>query len=249
MTNVPQMHERSGREGTHAAASGARLYLREAAGNLSKQGRPEQEKLRASPGGAPPSVAPARPGAPSRAARGGVDAAVLVATIGIPLALTVAHLPYDLMSRGERLRSTLHSMLRPSGSLGLARGVIGLGLFLFMWLYPMRKHLPWLSRLGGLAGWRRVHILAGLSLPLLVAVHAGWRFEGLIGLGYLAMVIVCLSGIVGRHLYVRIPRSRGGLELSFDKVAAERRSLLTRIAAVTGLCPASTWWANWEVAG
>jgi hypothetical protein len=82
-----------------------------------------------------------------------------------------------------------------------------------------------------------VHTIAGLSLPLLGAVHAGWRFDGLIGLGYLAMLVVCLSGLIGRYLYVRIPRSRTGLELSLDEVTSERRALVTRISAATGLDP------------
>ena len=34
--------------------------------------------------------------------------------------------------------------------------------------------------------WRTASSLE--LLPLLIAVHAGWRFRGLIGLGYLAML-------------------------------------------------------------
>jgi hypothetical protein len=84
----------------------------------------------------------------------------------------------------------------------------------------------------------RIHVIAGLGLPLLIAVHAGWRFEGLIGLGYLSMVVVCLSGVVGRYLYVRIPRSRTGLELSLEEAGGERRALLTELSVATGMSPA-----------
>jgi hypothetical protein len=52
------------------------------------------------------------------------------------------------------------------------------------------------------------------------------------------MFLVSLSGIVGRYLYTRIPRSRSGLELTMEDVANERRSLITRIAAATGIDPA-----------
>jgi hypothetical protein len=51
------------------------------------------------------------------------------------------------------------------------------------------------------------------------------------------MIVVCLSGVVGRYLYTRIPRSRNGLELSLEEVSTERRRLLTDIAAATGLDP------------
>ena len=167
------------------------------------------------------------------------DAWALFVLIGVPLCITLIYLPYYLMPRGQRLRNALHPLLRPSAGVGLALGIVGLSLFLFMWLYPLRKHARWLSRAGSLAGWLRVHVVVGLSLPLLLAVHAGWRFDGLIGLGYLSMLIVCASGAIGRYLYVRIPRSRSGVEMSFDEVAGERRALLTRIAASTGLEPAA----------
>jgi hypothetical protein len=155
----------------------------------------------------------------------------------IPVAFTWIHLPYYLMTRAERLRSADHALLKPSAGLGLAFGVAGLTFFLFMWLYPIRRSVPWLAWTGSIGTWLRVHIVAGLVLPITVAVHAGWRFEGLIGLGYLSMLVVCASGVMGRYLYVRIPRDRSGLELSLDQVNGERRTLLTRIAAITGLDP------------
>ena len=43
--------------------------------------------------------------------------------------------------------------------------------------------------------------------------------------------------MVGRYLYVHIPRRRDGLELTREEVAGERRTLLTRIAAATGRDP------------
>ena len=167
----------------------------------------------------------------------GDDRLALGLLLALPLSATLFGLPYYLLSPGARLRSPLHVWLRPSAGLGLAFGIIGLALFLFMWLYPLRKRFRWLSFTGSTPAWLRVHVVIGLSLPFLVAVHAGWRFEGLIGLGYAAMVVVCVSGFVGRYLYVRIPRSQGGLELTLDQVTGERRAIITRIAAATGHDP------------
>lgn len=166
------------------------------------------------------------------------DRWAIVLVVLIPIVLTVWHLRYYLAPAGARLRDPLHAALKPSVGLGLQLGVVGFALFLFMWLYPMRKQARWLAWTGPLGEWMRIHVVAGIALPLLVAVHAGWRFDGLIGLGYLSMVVVCLSGVVGRYLYVRIPRSRSGLELSIDEVSGERRALLTDIAVATGLAPA-----------
>jgi len=148
-------------------------------------------------------------------------------------------LPYYTASIGERLRSPLHDWFKPSGYVGQTAGLVTFFLFVFMWLYPLRKRLPWLSRLGSMAGWLDVHIVAGLMLPLIGAVHAAWRFQGVIGLGYAAMLTVCASGVVGRYLYTYIPRGRSGLELTLAEVHQRRASLVQRIANATGFDPAA----------
>ncbi len=184
-----------------------------------------------------------RPESPERARQGEkspaivVDRVAIACLLAIPLGVTLRYLPFYLLGPAGRARDPLRPLLDPAGALGLGFGIAGLSLFLFMWLYPLRKHLGALRRRGNLGVWLRVHILAGLTLPFVVAVHAGWRFTGLIGLGYAAMMLVILSGIVGRYLYAHIPRRRNGLELSRDEVVNERRALLTRIAAETGLDP------------
>ncbi|MGH7740461.1 MAG: hypothetical protein ACRENS_00400, partial [Candidatus Eiseniibacteriota bacterium] len=132
-------------------------------------------------------------------------------------------------------RNPLHPWLKPGGTLGLAFGIMGFAMFMFLWLYPLRKKIRWLAWTGKLGSWLRIHILAGVWIPLVVAVHAAWRFESLIGVGYYAMLIVCLSGVIGRYLYVRIPHSHGGLEMSLEEVAAERTTLISRISVALGI--------------
>jgi hypothetical protein len=153
------------------------------------------------------------------------------------VAINVAGAPYYRLSPGERLRSPLHHVLRPSGIVGQSAGLIALVIFVFLWLYPLRKKYRQLAFTGSVARWLDVHILAAIGLPLLLAIHASWRFDGIVGLGYFAMLVVCASGVVGRYLYVRIPRSRSGVASSREEVALERRTLITEIAAATGLDP------------
>ena len=69
-----------------------------------------------------------------------------------------------------------------------------------------------------------------MAIPPSAAEHAGRRFRGLIGHGYLAMLPVSLSGYIGRHPSPRIPPSRTGHELTRDEIAARRRALITVIA-------------------
>jgi hypothetical protein len=143
--------------------------------------------------------------------------------------------PYYALPIAERVRHPMHAWLRPSGYVGQSAGIVALGIFGFLWLYPLRKKYRWLGWTGSIARWLDVHVAAALLLPLLVTIHAGWRFGGVIGLGFWSMMLVWSSGLVGRYIYARIPRGRTGIELSRDEIAAERKRLLLAIAATTGL--------------
>lgn len=186
------------------------------------------------PAPGPRSATLVRPAPPPREAATGWP---LLLILAIPSLVTAWGLPYYIASTAERLRHPLHGLLKSSGPIGLAFGVVALAMFVFMWLYPFRKSAKWLAWTGPVGRWLDVHIVMGLALPPLAAVHAGWHFDGLIGMGMLAMVIVSLSGVVGRYLYTHLPRSRSGLEMSHEEAGAERRALLTNLSVATGLTP------------
>jgi hypothetical protein len=160
---------------------------------------------------------------------------VLLLIVALLAAIFLLGLPYYTLPIAERVRSPLHPWLRPSGYIGQSAGLVAVTIFLFLWLYPIRKRARWLAWTGAVARWLDVHVLAALVLPLLVAIHAAWRFEGLIGLGFWSMMVVWASGIVGRYLYARIPRSKAGIELTLDEIATRRQVLLEQIAKTTGL--------------
>jgi len=178
------------------------------------------------PGGTAPPRQPEHRGVPFRA---------VFIVIGLLLASSVVGGSYYFAPLEDRVRSPLHPWLRPSGYIGQSAGILSLLIFLFLWLYPLRKKYRWLSFTGTMAQWLDGHVGVALILPFLAAVHASWRFEGLIGLGYLSMLVVALSGIAGRYLYVHIPRSATGLELTAEEIAAERQGLVGEIARTTGL--------------
>ena len=170
---------------------------------------------------------------PPRASRVGRTLLTLLLLALTGICLGGAH--YYLQPMAGRVRSPLHAWLKSSGYIGQSAGILALALFLFLWLYPLRKKFRWLAFTGALARWLNAHVLAALGLPLLVAVHAAWRFGGVIGLGFWSMMLVWLSGIVGRYLYARIPRSRAGVELTMDEIGARRTALLDQIARQSGL--------------
>ncbi len=171
--------------------------------------------------------------APSEVVRRALFAAVATVVIVV----NAIGVPYFVSSSAVRLRHPLHPWFKPSGSVGQSLGILALLLFLFVWLYPLRKRLGAALRAGSVARWLDFHVAAGILVPFVAATHAGWRFTGLIGLGYGAMAVVALSGAIGRYLYVRIPRGRDGVELGRDEAGAERRALLGRLSETTGLAP------------
>ena len=184
----------------------------------------------------PAGGAPRRaPGATPRAQERNRLGTGLVLFVAVLLGICAFGYPYYALPLAERVRHPLHPWLRPSGYIGQSAGLLALAIFLLLWLYPVRKKFRSLAFTGTIARWLDVHVHAALALPLLVAVHAAWRFGGVIGLGFWAMFVVWLSGSVGRYLYVRIPRGKAGVELSLEEITAERTALLERVAAETGL--------------
>jgi hypothetical protein len=170
-----------------------------------------------------------------RASRSAGPGRVILVPLVLLLVVAAAGAPYFILPHAERLRHPLHAWFRPSGLIGQSAGIGTFAGFLFMWLFPLRKKLRRAERLGPVPRWLDVHIGVGLVLPLVGAIHAGFRFGGVIGLGYIAMLIVCASGVIGRYLYVRIPRNRTGVELGLGEVSAQQRALLAELAGASGL--------------
>jgi len=163
--------------------------------------------------------------------------AVLLAVLTLLVAVSLIGLPYYLLPAGARLRSEFHPWLKPSGYIGQSAGILAFALFVFLWLYPLRKKFRALAFTGALNRWLDVHIFAGIVIPLLGAIHASWDFDGLIGIGYFAMVVVSLSGMVGKYLYLHIPRSRSGLELSLSEAQERQQALVLHLAKTLAISP------------
>ncbi len=155
--------------------------------------------------------------------------------LGALVAVNLVGLPYFVLAAPQRVRSPLHVWFKPSGYVGQTAGVVTLILFAFMYLYPLRKRLGNRAFLGSIVRWFDLHIVAGLIIPLVGATHASWRFDGLIGLGYGAMLLVSLSGVVGKYIYTRIPRGKSGLQMTLDQVEEQRQALTMRISTTAGL--------------
>lgn len=84
-------------------------------------------------------------------------------------------------------------------------GIIGAILMLMTLTYPFRKRV---LKKKGKQNPLNTHITYGLVGPSLVVIHSGHKIESLIGiLIFLSLVLVVLSGIVGRFLFKKVNRS------------------------------------------
>ena len=176
-----------------------------------------------------------QPEAETRAAR--KELVPVLVLFGLLALANLAGLPYFILSSAERVRSPLHPWFRPTGYVGQTAGIVVFALFLFLWLYPLRKRFRRLAFTGSVARWLHFHVIAGLCIPMVGALHAAWHFTGLIGFGFGAMMAAWASGVVGRYLYVHIPHSKSGVELTLEEVEAQRSALLQQIVEATGLDP------------
>jgi hypothetical protein len=130
-----------------------------------------------------------------------------------------------------RAYAPAHHLLRASGPLGQTFGLVGTVFMFVPFAYMTRKRIKGLRTTGTLKGWLELHLFCGIVGPLLVTFHTSFKFNGIISAAYWSMVTVMLSGFVGRFLFMRIPRSIRGNELTraeLDRRAAELQDEIVR---------------------
>jgi hypothetical protein len=133
---------------------------------------------------------------------------------------------------GVRAYAGAHRALRPSGPVGQTFGVAGAVLMLVPFAYMGVKR----ARRGGASvrGLLEVHLFCGIVGPVLVTLHTSFKFNGLVSAAYWSMMIVMLSGFAGRYLYIRIPRSLRGVELTRAELDSQAQQLHEAVAARAG---------------
>jgi hypothetical protein len=156
-------------------------------------------------------------------------AVLAFAAVAAIVYLAVHGYPYYRLSLEDRPFSPLHNELRPSGGIGLKLGMLGVGLYAILFLYPLRKRLKWMAALGTTRRWLDFHIVVGIATPILITFHASFKFGGLAGLAYWIMIAVAASGFIGRYVYGQIPRSLNSVQLTMGELETQSASLGARL--------------------
>jgi hypothetical protein len=107
----------------------------------------------------------------------------------------------------------LNGIPHASDFFGHSIGVLGFILMLMTEsLYSIRKRSR-SARWGRMADWLDFHIFTGIVGPFMVLLHSSWKYNGLAGMVTLLMIIVVVSGFVGRYIYTAVPRTVDGAEI------------------------------------
>jgi hypothetical protein len=150
--------------------------------------------------------------------------------LAIVLVIAGYGLNYYMLSSVERPLSPKHDLLKPSGTIGIKLGMLGLLLFFLIYLYPLRKKWGWLARQGNSRHWLDFHVVLGTTAPIIIAFHASFKFGNIAGMAFWSMLCVTLSGFVGRYLYAQVPRNLNAAELSMKEMQDTEESLRRELA-------------------
>ena len=126
---------------------------------------------------------------------------------------------YYLSGLEDRFFHPDHQTLKSSGKIGHGLGIIGsLMMLVGVSIYMLRKRIRMFSRLGILKHWLEFHIFLCLLGPILVLYHTAFKFGGLVAISFWSMVAVVISGVIGRYIYLQIPHTIEGREMSLNEI-------------------------------
>lgn len=143
---------------------------------------------------------------------------------------------YYITPLEERFYHPQHTWFKPSGSFGHGLGIIGtLMILVGVVLYIARKRYNFLSKYLRLKYLLEFHIFLCVLGPILVLFHTAFKFGGIVSIAFWSMVLVVASGVIGRFIYIQIPRTIEGRELSLNEVKGMKDELSDLLRTKTEL--------------
>lgn len=126
---------------------------------------------------------------------------------------------YYSTSLEERFYHPHHDWFKPSGAFGHGLGILGTLLILIgVFGYIARKRYLFLARFGRLKYWLEFHIFLCTLGPIMILFHTAFKFGGIVSISFWSMVAVVASGVIGRFIYIQIPRTIEGRELTLGEI-------------------------------
>lgn len=129
-------------------------------------------------------------------------------------------------------------LITPAEGTGYWLGIIGGTSMLLLLLYPLRKRIRILHKLGKTKYWFQMHMILGLVGPLLILYHCNFElgsFNSRVAL--YCMLLVAGSGIIGRHFYAAIHRGLYGRKTSLKELQTELTASIEKSQGLGNLMP------------
>lgn len=112
--------------------------------------------------------------------------------------------------------------LTPEDGLGYQLGIAGAVMMLVLLLYPLRKKLSVLGRIGRVSHWFKLHMLLGILGPVLILFHSNFQLGSTnSSIALIAMLTVAISGLIGRQIYTRIHMGLYGKKARVAEILAD----------------------------
>lgn len=113
----------------------------------------------------------------------------------------------------------------PHHGFGYALGIVGGSAMALLLLYPLPKRVRRLRNWLPMKYWFTMHMVCGIAGPLLVVFHSTFRMRSLNAtVAMSSMILVAVSGIVGRFIYRRVHQGMDGAQAA----SKERQEALAR---------------------
>lgn len=183
-----------------------------------------------------------------------VLAAVVIA---VSLWLGIEGYDYYRTPIEERFYHEHHEWFKASGIFGHGLGIMGTALiFIGVFLYIPAKKYGFLDKYIRLRYLLDFHIFLCTLGPILILFHTTFKFGGIVSVAFWSMVLVVLSGVVGRYIYLQLPRSISGREMSRQEIKNSQAETLAELKILaeqkpelfeqirTYENPHSSWWAS-----
>jgi hypothetical protein len=166
---------------------------------------------------------------------------IVISVLIIIVILTVVilfYIGYDYYSTSleERYFNPNHTTLKASGIVGHGLGIIGSFMIVFgVFSYMIRKRFRMFFRMGVLKYWLEFHIFLCTLGPVLILFHTTFKFGGIVAVSFWSMVAVVLSGIIGRFIYIQIPRTIEGREMNLHELDDIRQEMNKQLRSTVSL--------------
>jgi len=123
-----------------------------------------------------------------------------------------------------------NNYLEAENGAGYILGIVGGSLMLILLLYPLSKRVALLTRWIPVRYWFGIHMLFGILGPTMILFHSNFHLGSLnSSIALFSMLLVALSGLVGRYIYTHIHHGLYGKSVTLKELKQDTENNHTNL--------------------